>query len=331
MNIENIKMTQKNQEITDQTIVLSPNIAVKGSNLTCSSKILESYKSIFDASLVELLKDDYNFVYGSMPEFGLGEGKYNMGQLVNDHELKAIMTDSKGEAAYQAKEAASYCLSASFGLVSAYGLVGVSSSIDTVAILAKSIDDIRQIFEKIAIKDPRDSKSTGHEILENTSIDLGHIEAKNIEDLELDLGIAVGIYEIISSGEFATSMQKYDGVTLGKRADDFETIDDIYKNSRSQGLGHEVKEKILFGNFVLLDENYEDYYDKALRARTYINEILRDALEEYKILSCPLEDKYLKAIRLSGLSYMYNPKDGRIYIANSFHDKNLIDFLEVIS
>ena len=93
----------------------------------------------------------------------------------------------------------------------------------------------------------------------------------NIEEVSIPaMEYALPAYYVISSSEASSNLARFDGVRYGYRADDYEEMDDLYKNTRSQGFGKEVKRRIMLGSFALSSGYYDAYYKKALQVRTLI-------------------------------------------------------------
>ncbi len=92
-----------------------------------------------------------------------------------------------------------------------------------------------------------------------------------IEEVSMpSLGHALPAYYILSSAEASSNLARFDGVKYGFRAEDYESIDELYENTRSEGFGPEVKRRIMLGSFALSSGYYDAYYKKALQVRTLI-------------------------------------------------------------
>src|SRR5699024_6606478 len=105
-------------------------------------------------------------------------------------------------------------------------------------------------------------------------------------DLKNDKYI-IPIYYAISSAEASANLSKYDGIKYGYRSPNFTNIDDIYTKSRSEAFGDEVKLRILLGTYVLGADNYEKYYNKALKIRRLIKEEFDQIFSQYDIILEP--------------------------------------------
>lgn len=223
------------------------------------------------------------------------------------------------------RQPAAFCgvvgLRPTYSLVSRYGLVGFAPSLDTVGILTQNVGDCAKVLDVIAKKDDKDATSLkspadSYKILPEYSLVGKKIAiVKELCDLSLsqkaqnalrktanafiELGATVceislpslfgayASYYTISSAEASSNLSRFDGVRFGHRAENAKALDELYKRSRSEGLGHEVKRRILFGSAVLCEDFKNDLYCRALAARSHITEELTNALREVDILLCP--------------------------------------------
>ena len=94
-------------------------------------------------------------------------------------------------------------------------------------------------------------------------------------------------YYIIASAEASSNLERFDGVKYGYRAKEYEGLHDMYKRSRTEGFGEEVKRRIMLGSFVLSSGYYDAYYLKALRTKALIKQEFNQAFEKYDVSSCP--------------------------------------------
>jgi len=323
------------------SLAISDNISIKGVKTTANSKMLQNYIPPFNATVVErLLKEDpRKLEKGSIKEFGVGESEEHWGTakvVAQGKKVIGVASDIGGEIVKSANHYGIYGLKPSYGLVSRYGLIGVSSSIDTIGILGNSIKDISLVLGIIGDKDPKDSTSIGKGNIEyNKSLNIDKDDIRglkigvlgkdfrenisnfleglrkldvNVEGISLPLlEYAPQVHEIISSGEFASNMARFDGISYGYRTENYENVDELYKNSRSESLGEDVKKKILFGNFVLSSENYKEYYEKSQRIRTLIKEEFNNIFKEYDFLLSPISSTFTKGVNLAGLPALSLP------------------------
>lgn len=212
-------------------------------------------------------------------------------------------------------------LKPTYGLVSRYGLVAYASSLDAVGPIARNVTDCAAVLETIASHDKKDSTSVRREDCRFTEalrddvkgmrigvprdylavgVDeavrmavrnaAGALEKRGAHIEEFDLGLteyAVPAYYVIACAEAGSNLARFDGVRYGYRAKDYDGFHDMYKKSRAEGFGTEVKRRILLGSFVLSSGYYDAYYLKALRARTLIRQAFDRAFARYDVLLGP--------------------------------------------
>jgi len=221
--------------------------------------------------------------------------------------------------------ASSFCgvvgLKPTYGLVSRYGLAAFASSMDQIAPVARDIADCAVVLNVITGRDPLDSTSQGcknedyRSFLKNDVKGLkiglpkeyfsGGIQkevkekvldaAKMFESLGADIKeislplfeYALPAYYIISSAEAGSNLAQYDGIKYGYRTKQFDALVDLYKKSRGEGFGEEVKRRILFGTYVLSSGNFDAFYNKALKVKRLIFEEYQNAYQNVDIILGP--------------------------------------------
>lgn len=208
-----------------------------------------------------------------------------------------------------------------YGTVSRYGLIAYGSSLDQIGPIAKDVTDCAVILEAISSYDKKDSTSIKREDTDFTSalvMDVRGMKigipkdyfgagldpqvktavleaAKVLEGMgavieEFDIGLveyAVPAYYLIASAEASSNLSRFDGVKYGFRTKEYEGLHNMYKKTRSEGFGPEVKRRIMLGSFVLSSGYYDAYYLKALRTKARIKEAFDRAFETYDILLSP--------------------------------------------
>ena len=102
------------------------------------------------------------------------------------------------------------------------------------------------------------------------------------------LEYAIPAYYVIASAEASSNLERFDGVKYGYRAEDYEGLHDMYKCSRSEGFGPEVKRRIMLGSFVLSSGYYDAYYLKALRTKALIKKAFDSAFARYDLILAPV-------------------------------------------
>ncbi len=223
------------------------------------------------------------------------------------------------------RQPSSFCgvtgLKPTYGTVSRYGLIAYGSSLDQIGPIAKDVTDCATILDVIAAHDSKDSTSVKREHYDFTSALMDDVEGLRIgiprdyfidgldhevkravlfvaEELrkkgavveEFDLSLveyAIPAYYIIASAEASSNLARFDGVKYGYRAKEYEGLHDMYKKTRSEGFGQEVKRRILLGSFVLSSGYYDAYYIKALKTKALIKQAFDKAFGHYDILLAP--------------------------------------------
>ncbi len=209
-----------------------------------------------------------------------------------------------------------------YGRVSRYGLVAFASSLDQVGPLTKDVRDCALMMNVIAGHDPRDSTSIVRDVPDYTTMlteglqrmrigvpreYFGHGLDPEVEGAVRD-GIAmladagaeivdvtlphteycVAVYYLIAPAEASSNLSRFDGVRFGHRDMDADSLIDMYRSSRSQGFGDEVKRRILIGTYALSAGYYDAYYKKASQVRTLIRDDFTRAFEQCDLLVSPV-------------------------------------------
>lgn len=223
------------------------------------------------------------------------------------------------------REPASFCgivgMKPTYGLVSRYGLVAFASSLDQIGPFSKTVRDNAVLLTAIAGHDEMDSTSAnvenkdyekalvndvkglkigvpkeyfGEGINEEVRASLEKAIEKykelgaEVEECSLPVTeYALPTYYIIACAEASSNLGRYDGIRYGYRTKNFESLKDIYKNSRTEGFGDEVKRRIILGTYVLSSGYYDAYYKKAQKVRTLVKKGFEEAFEKYDVLLTP--------------------------------------------
>lgn len=288
------------------------------------------------------------------------------------------------------RQPSSFCgvtgIKPTYGTVSRYGLIAYGSSLDQIGPIARDVTDCAVILEAIASYDKKDSTSVKREDYDFASALVDDVKgmrigiprdylgaglddevkeavlkaAKALEDKgaiveEFDLSLveyAIPAYYVIASAEASSNLSRFDGVKYGHRAKEYDGLHGMYKKSRSEGFGPEVKRRIMLGSFVLSSGYYDAYYLKALRAKALIKQAFDRAFEKYDVILGPaapstapklgeslrdplnmyLGDIYTISVNLAGLPGMTVPcgRDskglpiGLQLIADCFQEKKII-------
>lgn len=224
------------------------------------------------------------------------------------------------------RQPASYCgvvgMKPTYGTVSRYGLIAYGSSLDQIGPLCKDVTDCATIMEVIASHDKKDSTSVERKDTDFTSALVDDVAGMRIgiprdyfgEGLdpqvkeavlsaaevlkskgaiveEFDLSLveyAIPTYYTIAAAEASSNLERFDGVKYGFRAKDYDGLHSMYKKTRSEGFGPEVKRRIMLGSFVLSSGYYDAYYLKALRVKAMIKKTFDEAFAKYDVILGPV-------------------------------------------
>ena len=224
------------------------------------------------------------------------------------------------------RQPAAFCgvtgIKPTYGRVSRYGLIAYGSSLDQIGPLAKDVTDCATILEAICKHDDKDSTSYAQAEDDFTSALVDDVKgmkigiprdyfaegidedvktavlaaAKKLEEKgaiveEFDLGMveyAIPAYYIIASAEASSNLERFDGVKYGYRTAEYRDLHNMYKKTRSEGFGAEVKRRIMLGSFVLSSGYYDAYYVKALKTKALIKKAFDEAFAKYDVILGPV-------------------------------------------
>ncbi|MDI9498397.1 MAG: amidase family protein [Bacillota bacterium] len=331
-------------------VVFSDLISTRGIRTTANSRMLDNYIPPFDATVVERVRKAGGVILGKTitREFGVGETENPYGTcaaVAHGEGILGFAADHRGDIHAGAREYGLFAYSPSYGIVSRYGVIPVASSMDRVGILAGSFAKIPVAMDMVAGQDERDGTTfpgdADFQTLEDMDLQsvrpavingtAGFSERLNLPMAEVlleSLPYALPAHEILSSGEFATNMERYDGIGFGYRAGEYDSVEELYKKSRTAGLGREVQKKIISGNFCLSEGKYEPYYVQAMKARTMVKEEIEKRLESHEFLLAPVDLRYTAALYLAGLPVISMPfgEVGLLITSRAFNDRRLLAF-----
>ncbi len=223
------------------------------------------------------------------------------------------------------RQPASFCgvvgLKPTYGLVSRYGLVAFASSLDQIGPITKDVYDSAMLLNIIAGHDERDTTSKEVEKVDYTKYLKDNVKGLKIgvpkeffgegineevkaslekaietykelgaevEEFSLDIAkYSLATYYIIACAEASSNLGRFDGIRYGYRAKDFKDLKDLYRKSRSEGFGPEVKRRIILGTYVLSSGYYDAYYKKAQQVRTLVMNEFNKAFQKYDVLLTP--------------------------------------------
>ena len=223
------------------------------------------------------------------------------------------------------RQPASFCgvvgLKPTYGLVSRYGLVAFASSLDQIGPITKDVRDSAMLLNIIAGYDEKDTTSSAREKIDYTkclkndvkglkigvpkeffgeginqevkaslqnAIEIYKELGAEIEEFSLDIAqYALATYYIVACAEASSNLGRFDGIRYGYRAKEFSSLKDLYKKSRSEGFGAEVKRRIILGTYVLSSGYYDAYYKKAQQVRTLVMNEFNKGFEKYDVILTP--------------------------------------------
>jgi len=288
------------------------------------------------------------------------------------------------------RQPASFCgitgIKPTYGRISRWGMIAFASSLDQAGPMTRTAEDAAILLNVMAGYDPKDSTSinepvpdyraTLNDSLENLKIGLpkqffssdlddeiaqlihnavAELEKQGAQIKEIDLPhshLSVPAYYIIAPAECSSNLSRFDGVRYGYRSENAEDLESLYKNSRAEGFGEEVKRRILVGTYALSEGFYDAYYLKAQQVRRLIKEDFNQAFKEVDVILGPttpsgafplgtnqedpvtmyLNDIFTIAVNLAGLPGMSVPAGfsknkpiGLQLIGNNFQEARLLN------
>ena len=285
------------------------------------SRMLESFTSLFDATVVEKLRERYE-IAGKAPvgEFAIDlagetcfQGAANSVEaLKNDTVAALVRLDVNGAPRREAAQNGLVFAKPTYGIVSRFGTIPVACSGDTVGVMAKTAAECREVLATIVGKDDRDGTMHGDEICKNALADApvkkvallkmdgsdsaeiqaakAIMTANGIEICEIDAGViatANAAWNMLMCAELCNNVSRYDGIKYGYRTKNYKNLDELYTNSRTEAFGLLLKTAILYGSDVLSTKNYMAKYDKAMRVRRVISEAFAKLFAEFDAVLLP--------------------------------------------
>ena len=317
--------------LAGMVIAVKDVLCMKGEKTTCGSRILQDFVSLYDATAVARLAAEDAVVIGktNMDEFAMGSSNENsaFGPVLNPVDETKVPGGSSGGSCVSVaggmahaalgtdtggsiRQPAAFCgivgLKPTYGRVSRYGLVALSSSFDQIGPFANSVADAARVLQVIAGHDPHDSTSaeipvpdfaaslTGdvrgmriglprqafgegldgevRQAIERT-IDRFRKAGAVIVDVDLPHSdYVISTYYILMTAEASSNLARFDGARYGYRAEGVRGLAEMYTASRSAGFGAETKRRIMLGTYVLSAGYYDAYYRKAQKVRRLIQD-----------------------------------------------------------
>jgi aspartyl-tRNA(Asn)/glutamyl-tRNA(Gln) amidotransferase subunit A len=318
---------------------------------TAGSKMLEGYRSPFDATLVSRLAEVGMVTLGKLncDEFAMGSGNENSayGSVKNPWDMARVPGGSSGGSAAaiaarivpaatgtdtggSIRQPASFCgitgIKPTYGRASRYGMIAFASSLDQGGPMARTAEDCALLLSAMCGPDPdRDSTSLdvpAEDFTQSLNADLkglriGIPQEFFGEGLSTDVRAAVDgalteltqlgailvpislprtelsipVYYIIAPAEASSNLSRFDGVKFGHRAKDYTDLESMYKKTRAEGFGSEVKRRIMTGTYVLSHGYYDAYYLQAQKIRRMIADDFQNAFKQCDVIAGPVAPK----------------------------------------
>ena len=321
-------------------------LCVDGVRATCGSKILEQFKPPFNATAVQKLLDAGIVVLGktNTDEFAMGSSTENSayGVTHNPWDMDRVPGGSSGGSAAavtarfspaalgtdtggSVRQPASFCgvtgIKPTYGRVSRYGLIAYGSSLDTVGVLARTVEDVETIFRLTAGFDERDAttidmpisdavcregtdikglrigvpkeyfiKGIQPEVEQSVRAAVDTFRQLGAEIIDVSLPhteYALPVYYLIAPAEASANLARFDGVRYGLRASD-ENMMQMFTQSRGAGFGPEVKRRIMLGTYALSAGYYDAYYGQAQKVRTLIKMDFDNIFTKVDVIAAPV-------------------------------------------
>ncbi|MES2409302.1 MAG: Asp-tRNA(Asn)/Glu-tRNA(Gln) amidotransferase subunit GatA [Patescibacteria group bacterium] len=342
LQADNADLRFKNGEIDNMLLgipmALKDNLLVEGRRVTCASKIMEGYIAPYSATAIQKLIEKGVVFLGraNMDEFAMGASTENSayGVTKNPHNLECVAGGSSGGSAAvvsadlalcalgsdtggSIRQPGSFCgvvgYKPSYGAVSRHGLVAMSSSLDQIGPLTKSVQDAKIIFDcirgvdgydatTISINETRplkkkigivkgllDTPGINSEVKMNFEESIKKVEELGFEIVELEMpniSHSLEVYYIICPAEVSSNMSRFDGMRFGKKISGSNLLEE-YLETRGQLLGSEVKRRVMIGTYVLSSGYYDAFYGKANKARELIKKDFERAFESVDVVMTP--------------------------------------------
>jgi aspartyl-tRNA(Asn)/glutamyl-tRNA(Gln) amidotransferase subunit A len=318
-------------------VAVKDNICTLEYPTTCGSKVLEGYRSPYEATVITKLKAAGALIAGktNCDEFAMGSSTEHSayGRTVHPLDKTRVPGGSSGgsaalvasgalpaalgsETGGSVRQPASFCgivgIKPTYGRVSRYGLVAFGSSLDQIGVVGRSVHDAARVLSVISGRDPRDATCEDRDPLRLPTVpeslqgfvigipreyfppDLNPAVRRACDRairILKDLGAAVRevslphtayavpCYYIVAPAEASSNLARYDGVRYGPRFDGSDNVRALYRSTRGEGFGPEVRRRILIGTYVLSSGYYEAYYRKAQQVRALIAQDFRNAFD----------------------------------------------------
>jgi aspartyl-tRNA(Asn)/glutamyl-tRNA(Gln) amidotransferase subunit A len=318
-------------------IAVKDNICTLEFTTTCGSKVLEGYRSPYDATVITKLKAAGALIAGktNCDEFAMGSSTEHSayGRSIHPLDKSRVPGGSSGgsaalvaagavpaalgsETGGSVRQPASFCgvvgIKPTYGRVSRYGLVAFGSSLDQVGALGRSVHDAARVLSVISGRDPKDATCEDRDPLRlptvpeslqgfviglpreyfppdldpavrracDRAVRLMKEQGAAVREVSLPhTQYAVPTYYVIAPAEASSNLARFDGVRYGPRAEGATDVRDLYRRTRGDGFGAEVRRRILVGTYVLSSGYYDAYYRRAQQMRALIAQDFRNAFD----------------------------------------------------
>lgn len=327
-------------------IAIKDNIVTKGLRTTCASLMLDKFIPVYDATVIEKIKEKNMIIIGkaNMDEFAMGssgETSY-YGPVLNSYDDTCVSGgSSSGSALIVSKNITPFSLGSdtggsirqpsafngvvglkpTYGRISRYGLVAFASSLDQIGPISRNVYENALLLNILCEKDENDltSVDTSEDFTRLIGEDIKGMkiaipnfymsdkvnpEIKNrmleiIDNLKNDgvtidyvdipfIEYSVPLYEIIALAEASSNLARFDGVRYGySTKKEVSNIDEMYKKTRGEAFGNEVKRRMMIGSYVLSGKNAKTYYYKALKIRKAIINSFDEIFKKYDLIIGP--------------------------------------------
>ncbi|MBI3069171.1 MAG: aspartyl/glutamyl-tRNA amidotransferase subunit A, partial [Betaproteobacteria bacterium] len=286
----------------------------RGWRTTCGSKMLADFVAPYDAHVIERFNAAGAVIVGktNMDEFAMGSSSEtsHFGPVRNPWNPETVPggssggsavavaarlapaatgTDTGGSIRQPAALAGVSGIKPTYGVVSRYGMIAFASSLDQGGAFARTAEDLALLMNAMAGFDARDSTSLEREP-EEYARELGRPLAGLRVGLPAEffaMALSVPVYYVLAPAEASSNLARYDGVRYGYRAGGYNDLIDMYKKTRAEGFGAEVKRRILIGTYVLSHGYYDAYYIQAQKVRRLIARDFRDAFTKCHVIMGP--------------------------------------------
>lgn len=327
-------------------IAVKDNIVTKNLRTTAASKILYNFDPIYDATVIQKLKQAQVINIGklNMDEFAMGSSTEtsHFHKTYNPWDLSKVPGGSSGGSAASVaasevlfslgsdtggsiRQPAAFCgvvgMKPTYGRISRFGLIAFASSLDQIGPITRTVEDNAYLLQAISGVDENDSTSIDAPVEDFSKYLTGDVKGlkigvpkeylgegvqpgvktavmealKTLEKLgatweEVSLPhseYGVASYYILASSEASSNLARFDGVRYGYRTENANSLEELYKKTRSEGFGDEVKRRIMLGTYSLSSGYYDAYYKKAQQARTLIKQDFENVFENYDVIIGP--------------------------------------------